>query len=92
MESMVRYTGATTHINGFYNIYQTNKEAYQPCLEVHINYDKASTFQKDHRDESTHRPTQLSTTKTYQPYPDEYQNIFQDLDGLTLHCQVNHSL
>ena len=31
-------------INSSYDIYQTNKEAYQSCSKVHINHDRASVF------------------------------------------------
>ena len=64
LELMVRHTVATTYINNCYDIFQTNKEAYQSCSNVCTSYDKASTFYKDCINELTHRQTQLLTTTT----------------------------
>ena len=44
LKSMVQHTKETTHINSCYDIFQTNKEAYQPCSEIHIDYAKALGF------------------------------------------------
>ena len=36
---MVRHTRAMTHIKSRDGICQIKKEAYQPCLEIRIDYD-----------------------------------------------------
>jgi len=89
---MVRHTRATTYINSCYDIYQTNKEVYQPCSKFHINHDKASAFQEGCSKDSNHQPAQLPTTTTINHFLDEYQNVFQELDRAPLHYKVKHSI
>ena len=55
LKSMVRHARVTTYINGCYDNFETNKESYQPFPQVHINYDKSLSFQKDYNKESTNR-------------------------------------
>ena len=79
---MVQHTKETTHINGCYDIYQTNKEAYQSCSKFRINHDKPSTFQEDCSDkyspisaalDNKNRSTAfLKNTRTYFKHKMEY--------------------
>ena len=44
LESIVHHTIETTYSNGFYDIFQTNKQVYQPYSKICIDYYKASSF------------------------------------------------